>query len=278
MPSLAQSSSYFDTTPIFTQNLTGYQHNADESLPIDTNTTLIIPGTSFSEPTTINVYKGIQNQIQSLIPSGQSSISSYEILFKDATGNLIKPNNAIKIAVINKYSNTSLYYYPFVNNGIDQGFTKQINGTNTLSLLPVNDTGFIAAVNSISVNTDQTPTTALSTVSANPTNMQQNLPSTAAPTILPTAKTKDLNSNNSNVVIPTVQVSSNNITKSQSLKTLITSFGILMILIIILIVLYYLILKIRRKSNLPPKQSQIQNKDGIENNSEKLEIDNQKLI
>ncbi|MCL4353342.1 hypothetical protein M1615_02600 [Patescibacteria group bacterium] len=175
----AQTSLFFNQKPIFIQKLTGYQHSADEQLPIDRVTTITVSKGSFGTPTTIYVYKSINSQIQKLIPQGQTPISSYEIIFKNSNNVTVMPKFALKIEVINSYKNTPTYYYPVVNGGIDLGFKKQMAGNaRTLSLLPINDNGFIVAI-----NTSAAPGN-LTNPSNNATQYNSSILTTLLPTVL----------------------------------------------------------------------------------------------
>ena len=143
--------SLFDLSkPILVQNITAYQHNVAEPIVISPFTTVIIQPKSFSVPVTMYVYQGVWSSIIKTLPQGQSPINYYYFVFKDSGGKTISPSTPITIQTVNNYTGTNSYFYPVGDPGIDQSaVVKKLGNVTMLINLPVNDRGFISAVNKI---------------------------------------------------------------------------------------------------------------------------------
>lgn len=139
------------------------------------STIVVNPGT-FKTDTFIFVYKGNFDKIKAALPAGQSPISSYFFMFRDAGGlpaTLLKPLN---IQSYNNYVNTNTYFYPVNSSSqIDTENQKTWQGHILANTdLPVKDAGFIVAANINLQSNDNSLHPKLETPAAKTNTMQQN--------------------------------------------------------------------------------------------------------
>jgi hypothetical protein len=111
----------------------------------------IKPGT-FKEDVMLFVYKGDFEKIKTILPKGQSPISSYYLIFRNARqGFPVNPIVPLEIQSYNNYINTNTYFYP-TNSPIAIDTINEKNWPGHIKIrtdLPINDSGFIVAMNKI---------------------------------------------------------------------------------------------------------------------------------
>lgn len=109
---------------------------------------------SFSEKNiTIRVFSGKLEELRNkFLSKGYSPIASYYLLFTNSKGKEIRPSIPLKVNVINSFTGTTTFYYPLKPTAeIDTQNQKSFNKRPEVAQfdLPVNDYGFIIAINRI---------------------------------------------------------------------------------------------------------------------------------
>lgn len=169
----------FNLSNIFKQENVTWNSKDVTVLNISPLAILVIKPGTFKEDVTALVYEGNFDNIRNKIPVGQSSISSYYLTFRASKGYPVTPLIPINVQAVNNYAYTDTFFYPMLSaTEIDKPNEKFYKGNVRINEnLPVNDPGFIVAVNKLIAKDDaalQRPTTAPTATSI------QNQPTTAS--------------------------------------------------------------------------------------------------
>ncbi len=140
---------FFNTSTPAVTSFIQYGEKTAKQINVPPFSTITVPSGSFSDNVTVYIFNGNWNKIKAVLPSGQSPISSYYIVFINSKGSMVLPTNQITIQSYNNYINTDTYFYPMGAVGsIDTANAKSWSGHILVNTpLPIQDSAFIVAVN-----------------------------------------------------------------------------------------------------------------------------------
>lgn len=142
--------SLFNTQHIvIEQKITVASTHVDQPVLLFPYTNLLVKKGSFTSDVDLFVYAGNFNNIKSLLPNGQSSLSSYYLVFRNSAGIKVLPSVPVNITVNDNFSNTNMYFNPINGAGnFDTAKVQNWKGPTTgIVDLPVSDPAFVFAVN-----------------------------------------------------------------------------------------------------------------------------------